>query len=344
MNAILIPAYKPDMKLVELCAQLLTHEELAVVVVDDGSGEAFKPVFEALDPRVRLISYPVNKGKGGALKTGIKYIYDNLPDCQRLVTADADGQHRYEDIQKVIAESIAHPGALVLGGRRFDGTNVPFRSRAGNAVTRLVFRLATGLNVYDTQTGLRGFDRKGMALFQSVAGDRYEYEMNMLLKAAEEDMPVREVTIKTVYLDDNKSSHFNPLKDSFKIYKSILKYAASSLFAFLLDNVLFWILNAFMVKEIADVIARVISASVNFTVNYRLVFKSREEPWKAAVKYAVLALVVLGLDILLLKLLSDVIGIPAWLSKPIAGIIMYIANYPVQRRFVYKPIRGKESR
>lgn len=336
MNAILIPAYKPDYKLVELCRQLLTHDDLRLVVVDDGSGPEFKDVFDALDERVKLISYPVNKGKGGALKTGIKYIYENMPQCERLVTADADGQHTYEDIQKVIAESVSNPGALVLGGRRFDDKNVPFRSRAGNAITRVVFRLASGLNVYDTQTGLRGFDRKGMELFMDVAGDRYEYEMNMLLKAAEEDMPVKEVTIKTVYLEENKSSHFNALKDSFRIYKCILKFAASSLLAFLIEYVLFLILHFFVVKETANIIARIISATINFYINHELVFKSKEKLWKAAIKYALLAVVILALDTLLLKLLVDTIGIPAWISKPIADTIMFFVNYPIQKRFVYK--------
>lgn len=109
MNAILIPAYKPDDKLVALTDQLLTHDDLKLVVVDDGSGEAFRPVFEALDKRVTLISYPDNKGKGGALKTGIRYIMDHMPECERLVTADADGQHRYADIRRVLDKSEEMP-------------------------------------------------------------------------------------------------------------------------------------------------------------------------------------------------------------------------------------------
>lgn len=226
MNAILIPAYKPDMRLVDLTNLLLTHEDLRVVVVDDGSGDAFKDVFSALDERVSLISYPVNKGKGGALKTGIKYIYDNMPDCERLITADADGQHTYPDIKKVIEKSIECPGALVLGSREFDG-QVPFRSKFGNSLTRFVFAVATGVKVQDTQTGLRGFDREGMKLFLDVPGDRYEYEINVLLVAARAKTPIHEVTIKTVYINDNESSHFNPIKDSMKIYSCIFKFAFS---------------------------------------------------------------------------------------------------------------------
>jgi len=224
MNAILIPAYKPDMKLVELCDALLTHEDLTLVVVDDGSGEEFKGVFASLDPRVKLITYPVNKGKGGALKTGIKYILDEKPECEFVITADADGQHRYEDIKKVIDASVERPGALVLGSRTFDESNVPARSRFGNTVTCFVFRLVSGVKLHDTQTGLRGFDRNGMQVFKDLAGDRYEYEMNVLLTAAFGGIPITESFIKTIYIEENKSSHFNPLKDSCRIYKCIFKY------------------------------------------------------------------------------------------------------------------------
>ena len=224
MNAILIPAYKPDEKLVALCQRLLDDDELKIVVVDDGSGTEYKEVFDALDRRVHVIRYPINRGKGWALKTGMEYIYNSLPECERLVTADADGQHRYEDIQKVIAQSVRCPGSLILGSRRFDTNNVPARSRFGNAMTRGIFHLVSGVKVYDTQTGLRGFDRTLMESLMHVKGDRYEYEMNMLLDAAEHRVPILEVTIRTVYLNENESSHFSLLKDSAKIYYCLLKY------------------------------------------------------------------------------------------------------------------------
>lgn len=227
MNAILIPAYKPDMKLVELCEKLVKQEGIKVVVVDDGSGPDFRKVFDSLPEEVRFITYPVNKGKGGALKTGIKEIYEKMPECERLVTADADGQHKFEDIKRVMELSEKNPGALILGSRKFSGDNVPFRSRFGNNTTSVVFKLATGVKVGDTQTGLRGFDREGMKEFMTTSGDRYEYEINVLLWAAKKGIPIKELDIETVYIEENKSSHFNPLKDSWKIYKCILRSAFS---------------------------------------------------------------------------------------------------------------------
>lgn len=336
MNAILIPAYKPDDKLVALTDQLLTHDDLKLVVVDDGSGEAFRPVFEALDKRVTLISYPDNKGKGGALKTGIRYIMDHMPECERLVTADADGQHRYADIRRVLDKSEEMPGALVLGSRAFDG-DVPLRSRFGNAMTRQVFAIASGVKVRDTQTGLRGFDRDGMRLFVDVPGDRYEYEINMLLTAARAEMPIYEVTIETVYLNDNESSHFNPLKDSLRIYACILKFACSSLICFGIDYVLFQLLRTFIpLTWVSNLLARIVSASVNFMLNKKLVFKGNEKTLPAVFKYAALAVFIYLIDTAILALLYEKLGWSRYVVKIISGVLGYLISFPVQGRIVYR--------
>ncbi len=336
MNAILIPAYKPDDKLVALTDQLLTHDDLKLVVVDDGSGEAFRPVFEALDKRVTLISYPDNKGKGGALKTGIRYIMDHMPECERLVTADADGQHRYTDIRRVLDKSKEMPGALVLGSRAFDG-DVPLRSRFGNAMTRQVFAIASGVKVRDTQTGLRGFDRDGMRLFVDVPGDRYEYEINMLLTAARAEMPIYEVTIETVYLNDNESSHFNPLKDSLRIYACILKFACSSLICFGIDYVLFQLLRTFIpLTWVSNLLARIVSASVNFSLNKKLVFKGNEKTLPAVLKYAALAVFIYLIDTAILALLYEKLGWSRYVVKIISGVLGYLISFPVQGRIVYR--------
>lgn len=336
MNAILIPAYKPDDKLVALTDQLLTHDDLKLVVVDDGSGEAFRPVFEALDKRVTLISYPDNKGKGGALKTGIRYIMDHMPECERLVTADADGQHRYADIRRVLDKSEEMPGALVLGSRAFDG-DVPLRSRFGNAMTRQVFAIASGVKVRDTQTGLRGFDRDGMRLFVDAPGDRYEYEINMLLTAARAEMPIYEVTIETVYLNDNESSHFNPLKDSLRIYACILKFACSSLICFGIDYVLFQLLRTFIpLTWVSNLLARIVSASVNFTLNKKLVFKGNEKTLPAVLKYAALAVFIYLIDTAILALLYEKLGWSRYVVKIISGVLGYLISFSVQGRIVYR--------
>ena len=115
---------------------------------------------------------------------------------------DADGQHRMADAMKICSAARNRPDALVLGGRRFTG-GVPLRSRFGNAVTRFVYRMSTGLNVCDTQTGLRSFHIQLLPRMLEIPGERYEYEMNVLLELAKARTPIIEEEIETIYLDNN---------------------------------------------------------------------------------------------------------------------------------------------
>lgn len=341
-TALIIPAYKPAKELLGLLAQFKDNDDFLPIVVDDGSGSDFAPIFDALPEGVTLLRHPENRGKGAALKTAFRHVLDNCPQCHLAVTADADGQHRYGDILKVCETAAAHPGALVLGSRKFEG-EVPFRSRFGNGVTRKVFSVASGVSVYDTQTGLRAFDRKVMRRFVDIPGERYEYEINMLLTAAQSGIPIIEEWIETVYLEDNASSHFNPFKDSLKIYMCIFKFAASSLLAFLIDYVLVLLFSALTrgwgpsaSLNFSVIAARLISATVNFTVNRKVVFKGNESFGKALVKYAALAAVVLGLNLALMHLLTINLGWPIPLAKIVVEVLLFCMNFVVQGKFVYR--------
>lgn len=345
MNVILIPAYKPDNKLIELTNILLKNDDLALVVVDDGSGKEYAPVFQALDSKAKLISYPDNRGKGAALKTGIKYIYENLTDCDRIVTADADGQHKYKDIQRIIEKSSQMPGTLVLGSRELAEEDIPFRSRFGNSLTRWVFAIASGVHIHDTQTGLRGFDRTGMELFMDLPGKRYEYEIDMLLTAAREGMTIVEVPIETVYIEDNASSHFNPIRDSIRVYLCIIKFMASSFISFIVDTLLFTLLGLIPALTgnilVREIIARIVSATVNFTINKNVVFKGNEKTIPALIKYIILASVVLAVDYGIVLLLHKMAGLPELPSKIIAQLVGYCISLPVQGLFVYRKQKSK---
>ena len=342
--ALIIPAYKPAKELLALLDQFGANPDFVPVVVDDGSGEAFEPIFSAIKPGVHLLRHPQNRGKGAALKTALGYVLSSLPECDMAVTADADGQHRYEDILRVCERAAANPGSLVLGSRKFEG-NVPLRSRFGNGVTRHVFSIASGVKVYDTQTGLRAFGRDGVEKFLTVPGDRYEYEINMLLTAAQDGMPVIEEWIETVYLNDNAASHFNPLRDSLKIYLCIFKFCASSLLAFAIDYVLALILKGLTSAWPANVslnfsviVARLVSATVNFSINRRVVFNGNEKLGKALLKYAALAAVVLALNLALMHLLTA-IGLSFALAKIIVEVTLFLFNFVVQGKFVFRKKR-----
>ena len=340
-TALIIPAYKPAKELLALIDRFMQNPAFVPVVVDDGSGADFEPIFSALPEGVRLLRHPQNRGKGAALKTAFEYVLKHLPECDLAVTADADGQHKYEDILRVCDRAKANPGALVLGSRRFDG-KVPLRSRFGNGVTRKVFSVASGVKVYDTQTGLRAFDRQAMAKFLEVPGERYEYDINMLLTAAQSGIPIVEEWIETVYLDDNASSHFNPFRDSLKIYMCIFKFCASSLLSFVVDYVLALILKgltsawpAAVSLTFSVVVARLVSATVNFIVNRHVVFKGNESLGKAVAKYAAVACVVLCLNLALMHGLTA-LGVPFALAKILVETTLFFFNFTAQGKFVFR--------
>lgn len=219
---ILIPAYKPDIKMINLTETLL-KEGYEILVVNDGSGKEFDEIFSKLDKRITLLNHEVNKGKGRAMKTGFEYILENSPDSEGVIAVDADGQHLPDDIAKVKEKMVEKPDWIVIGSRLFKG-DVPLRSRFGNSVTRFVFAVVSGLRLSDTQTGLRGIPYSRLKEMSELEGERYEYEMNMLMYIARKKIPISEVFIETVYIEDNASSHFNTVKDSIKIYKIIFKY------------------------------------------------------------------------------------------------------------------------
>ena len=217
---ILIPAYNPTKDLISLTDELIKNK-FTVVVVNDGSNNQTKKTFKKLNKNVILLKHKENMGKGQALKTGFKYILENIK-CQGVITADADGQHLFCDIVNIANYMEIDLSSVVLG-IRLQNKEMLLKSRLGNSITRMVFKVATGKKVYDTQTGLRGIPFKYLQDFINIEGQRYEYEINMLLYCARNNIAFKEIKIHTVYIDNNKASSFNAVRDSFKIYKCILK-------------------------------------------------------------------------------------------------------------------------
>jgi len=218
----LIPAYQPDEKMAKT-AESLYKCGFTVVITDDGSGKEYRKYFAHASKFASVLSYPVNHGKGYALRTGIHYIMKKYQEKFIIVTVDADGQHSPEDALAVLRSAENSCGSLIIGSRKFDG-KVPFRSRFGNSMTRMVFRAKTGIKVSDTQTGLRAFSSDIAEYILGIKGNRYEYEMNMLMQCAADNVEIKEVPIKTIYIDDNSSSHFDPVRDSIKIYREIFRF------------------------------------------------------------------------------------------------------------------------
>ncbi|MFS0733554.1 bifunctional glycosyltransferase family 2/GtrA family protein [Microbacterium sp. 1P10UB] len=345
---VLIPAYEPGEHLVPLVRDLLDQDpDAEVLIVDDGSGSAFAERFAAAQRAgARLLAHPVNRGKGAALKTGLRDVEERRPGDD-VVTADADGQHTARDILRVAdalrVDSARGASELVLGARGFRG-EVPFRSRIGNAISRALFRVAAGWGASDTQTGLRGIPVGMLPWLREVPGDRFEYEIEMLLRLGKAGFTAREIPIETVYLAQNASSHFRPLMDSLRVTLPLLLFAASSLLAFLVDTVALLVLQALTGSLVASIVgARLVSASVNFAVNRRVVFRSPRtaRTFTQALRYTGLAALLLASNVVWMQALTGA-GLPLLVAKAATEAVLFVTSYQVQRRFVFG--RGAAAR
>ena len=242
---ILIPALNPPIQLIDYVKSLLENGLNDILLVDDGSKEEFKEIFDTIEKfpnaNIKVFKHGKNLGKGRALKNAFNYFLTlpNLAEYSGVVTADSDGQHRVEDVIKVAKEVEENPNKLILGCRDFDLEQVPPKSKFGNKITNGAFKLFYGKNISDTQTGLRGFPTAIIKDFLDIVGERFEYETKMLIYCFQKEIEIKEVVIETVYFNDNSETHFNPIIDSLKIYKvtlsPFLKYIASAISSFILD-------------------------------------------------------------------------------------------------------------
>lgn len=340
---VLVPAYNPDEALVVLIDALIAEGFQSIVLVDDGSAPAALPIFTRIRalPSCTVLTHAANLGKGRALKTGLNHIYLTYPDAAGIVTVDADGQHPPGDVAKVVAVFRGRPDALVLGARVF-GRDTPLRSRVGNVVTRAVFRFLVGSRLSDTQSGLRCFARALVPQLLQLEGERYEYEMNMLL-ALHGSTRVVEAGISTVYLENNRSSHFNPLYDSMKIYFLLLRFFLSSTFTSVIDFLVFslaFTLSGSILTSV--VVGRFFSGNINFFVNRRLVFISADNIFVAVVKYYAL-LAVLGAVVYASITTLSAAGFNVIAAKILTETLLFLASFSIQRDFVFSKRRGETA-
>lgn len=353
--AVIIPALDPDERMVTLVGELHQSGYENIILVDDGSEIKNRTYFKTCKEEYgcKIIRHVVNFGKGIALKSAFNYILESRPDILGAVTVDCDGQHVLKDIDTCAEMTYQNPDKLILGCRRFDDKEIPLRSRFGNKLTRQVIRLLCGIHVSDTQTGLRGLPTPLIREhFANVKGERFEYEMNMLIAAKEYQIPIKEFAIETIYLENNESSHFNPFIDSIRIYKVFLKFMLSSLSSFIIDICLYWLLGYILRPLIPDdlmlpfvdmsvlilmrtVISRLISSMYNFFMNKKQVFKNDSRSPKIIVKYYILCVIQLLLSALLVNHLLTFITYST-LRKCIIDTILFAISFQFQREWVFK--------
>jgi glycosyltransferase involved in cell wall biosynthesis len=335
--ALLIPAYQPNSALIDLVKTLCGSEWEAIVVVDDGSGPEYASLFKKIAelPKVTVIPHAVNLGKGSALKTGINAILCAYPGLAGIVTADADGQHDPADIRLVATRFQQSPGALVLGVRSFKGT-VPLRSRIGNEITRLTMRVVVGHSLTDTQTGLRAIPRALLARLLTVSSSGYEFELEMLIAVKHLGIGLIEQPIRTIYEPGNRSSHFQPLRDSMRIYFVLLRFALISLTTAALDNIVFYFLFHITGNVLeSQAGARCAAVLFQYPSVRRAVFISNERHRILLPRYLLLVAANAALSYAGIELLTRVAVLGVFPAKIAVETILFIANFAIQRDFVF---------
>lgn len=349
---IIIPAYEPDERLIELLRDFVQNDIRTVIVVDDGSGSEYQSIFEEAKKIMQpidgcVLTHEVNKGKGRALKTAFEYVLTSYPEAIGVVSADSDGQHTFECIETVKEKLAQNQESLVMGVRNFDGEHIPWKSKFGNKLTMKVLGYITGIHVSDTQTGLRGIPRAFMEELLEVKGERFEFETRMLLQSVDR-YPIREVSIKTIYRSkENHQTHFHPFIDSIRIYRILgvqfLKFMFTSLSSSLIDLILFAVFCFFLKPQfafyvgLATVLARVISATYNYLMNYKVVFKSKEHLVKAAFKYIFLAILQMGSSAVLVSIGVMLLSfLPEVVTKAVVDTVLFFLSYTIQQRYVFR--------
>ena len=355
--AIVLPSLDPDAKFEKVVRELVEAGFANIVIVDDGSSEENQKWFTEAShyPQCTVLHHGVNKGKGRALKTAFAYILEQFPQIDGAVTIDGDGQHLTNDIIACGDALLDNKDKVIMGCRDFDAPGVPPRSVAGNKTTSRMFRLLFGIRISDTQTGLRAIPAAVLPQFCEMEGERFEYETNMLLQMKRLGIGFIEQPIETVYDPEDYSSHYNAVKDSWKIFKvmlryifsnsSAIRYVISAVSSWGLDNLLYYLFFTALGTTAAQVTARILSSVFNFNMNRSFVFKSKDRYWKDMLEYYCVCVPQTVVSVVLLGMLVNRMSISApgiaTCVKVAVDLLLFVISYFIQKKWVFKESKTK---
>ncbi len=346
--AIVLPSLNPDHKFLAVVEGLVENGFKDIVIVDDGSDAGHKHWFQEAEkyPQCHVLHHEVNKGKGRALKTAFSYVLENQPEARGVITIDGDGQHLLKDIVACGNKMLENGDKVIMGCRDFNQPGVPPRSVAGNKTTSRLFRICYGIKLSDTQTGLRAIPRACLERFCAIEGERFEYETNMLLQMKRWGIGFLEQPIETVYDEKEYSSHYNAVKDSWRIFKVMFKFLLSSFGSTLLDLLIFYLVFRFFggwagkyAELLATAVARLCSSFANFNANNTVVFANKGSYKRAMLRYYCLCipqmLISAGLVTLINHLLANTVPILATVIKFAVDTCLFFISYNIQREWVF---------
>lgn len=334
---VLIPAYNPDERMIQLIQDVKNACAYSFVIVDDGSNAGCAPIFsQAESLGATVLRSEENHGKGHALKLGFSYIL-SLAESEGVVCADCDGQHRPSDIIAVAKAIDPEDEDIVLGARKF-GRGVPLRSHIWNRLSCLSFFMATGQVVPDTQTGLRGYPTELLPWLCEIEGEHFDYELNVLLGAIAAEYDIIQIQIDTIFIEKNRRSHFRPVIDSARFVWPLASVGAGSLAASMIDFIALILVEYFTGNLLLSIlIARLCSVTTKISSNRRIVFdkfpsKSR---LRAALRYFSILLLMLTANMFLMVLFKHVMGVYLVPAKLMTELILLTATFFVQKVVIH---------
>ncbi len=349
--ALIIPSYQPDDRLYSTVCALSELEADRIVVVDDGSGGAYQKMFSELEeiPGCVLIRHEENRGKGAALKTGMKYCLDNLPDLKGVITVDGEGHHRPEDVVSC-AQKLRASGQVILGQRGRGDKTLTMRGHFGNRLTALALAFVCDYDIPDPMSGLRGIPARYLPVFLETKGEAYDFETNMILDLKRRSIPFRTFPIVGEYYADGSTSHYRPFVDSVIVIVELLrffgqqfKYMGSSLVCYIGEYILFRCLLGYLPAvgiTLSNYISRLLSGSANFLINKNIVFGVKKSHPGVILKYITVALFVMLASTQLIVIFNWIFhtegNTAAKLVKIPVDIVMFFVGYFLQKKWVFK--------
>lgn len=347
---IIIPCYKPDNRLINLINCLIKKGFTKFILIDDGCSSEYKEIFSQCKSmnsqkvNIYILRHAINLGQGRAYKTAFNFYLNEMRESDiGIIQCDADGQHDVDDIEKCAQILLSNPKKFILGVRDFSLDSVPSRSKWGNRITSFVFKYLCGLNIKDTQSGLKGIPRYFIPALLETSGERFEYASAVLLETKNQNISILEYKINTIYIGNNETSHFRPLIDSWRIYSLILKFSFSSFSAAIIDLIIFSI-AIYSLKKLgcgtysillSTVISRIVSVYYNYMVNKNIIFKTQKNSKCMAVKYLLLALVQMILSAGIITIVYKAIGISEIVVKILVDTLLFFGSFYIQREWIF---------
>ncbi|MDF2436147.1 MAG: hypothetical protein K0Q95_523 [Bacteroidota bacterium] len=211
---VIIPTYNNDKTIAQVISDVLQYS-LNVIVVNDGATDTTAEILKNFEGKVDVLSYSPNRGKGIALRTGLKHAFEK--GFRYAITIDSDGQHFADDMPVFLDKIEEEPDSLIVGARNLNQENMPKKNTFGNKFSNFWFRFQTGINLPDTQSGYRLYPLKKIRKTNYFC-TKYEFEIEVMVKAAWRGVNVIPVPIKVFYAEGNKRvTHFRPAKDFTRI-------------------------------------------------------------------------------------------------------------------------------